>query len=68
MSSVILEPVAVTKDNVKATIIKDGFYKPSRAVHRRVRRRLQGGRDPVATMATESRPAPPRRRPAPVPS
>ena len=29
VSSVILTPVAVTKDNVKATIIKDGFYKPS---------------------------------------
>ena len=29
VSSVILTPVAVTKDNVKSTIIKDGFYKPA---------------------------------------
>jgi len=27
--SVILTPVAVTKDNVKSTVIKDGFIKPS---------------------------------------
>ncbi len=29
VSSVILTPVAVTKANVKSTIIKDGLYKPS---------------------------------------
>jgi D-xylose transport system substrate-binding protein len=27
--SVLLEPVAVTRDNVKDTVIKDGFWKPS---------------------------------------
>src|SRR3954447_12698109 len=27
--SVILKPVAVTKDNVKDTVVKDGFWKPS---------------------------------------
>jgi D-xylose transport system substrate-binding protein len=27
--SVLLKPVAVTKDNIKDTIIKDGFWKPS---------------------------------------
>jgi D-xylose transport system substrate-binding protein len=27
--SVLLVPVAVTKDNIKDTVIKDGFYKPS---------------------------------------
>ena len=29
MPSVLLKPVAVTKDNVKDTIIKDGFWKAS---------------------------------------
>ena len=48
------DPVAVTKANVKDTIIKDGFWKPSRDLHRRVRRRLQGRRHPVVTMATET--------------
>jgi D-xylose transport system substrate-binding protein len=27
--SVLLTPVAVTKDNIKGTVVKDGFYKPS---------------------------------------
>jgi D-xylose transport system substrate-binding protein len=27
--SVLLTPVAVTKDNIKDTVVKDGFYKPS---------------------------------------
>jgi D-xylose transport system substrate-binding protein len=27
--SVLLTPVAVTKDNIDDTVIKDGFYKPS---------------------------------------
>jgi D-xylose transport system substrate-binding protein len=27
--SVLLQPVAVTKDNVKDTVVKDGFWKPS---------------------------------------
>jgi D-xylose transport system substrate-binding protein len=27
--SVLLSPVAVTKDNIKDTVVKDGFYKPS---------------------------------------
>ena len=27
--SVLLTPVAVTKDNIADTVIKDGFYKPS---------------------------------------
>jgi D-xylose transport system substrate-binding protein len=26
---VILKPIVVTKDNLKATVIKDGFIKPS---------------------------------------
>jgi D-xylose transport system substrate-binding protein len=29
VDSVLLTPVAVTKDNIKDTVIKDGFYKPS---------------------------------------
>jgi D-xylose transport system substrate-binding protein len=29
VASVLLQPVAVTKDNIKDTIIKDGFLKPS---------------------------------------
>jgi D-xylose transport system substrate-binding protein len=27
--SVLLKPIAVTKDNIKDTVIKDGFIKPS---------------------------------------
>jgi D-xylose transport system substrate-binding protein len=27
--SVLLTPVAVTRDNIKHTVVKDGFYKPS---------------------------------------
>jgi D-xylose transport system substrate-binding protein len=27
--SVLLTPVAVTKDNIESTVVKDGFYKPS---------------------------------------
>jgi D-xylose transport system substrate-binding protein len=26
---VLLTPVAVTRDNIKHTVVKDGFYKPS---------------------------------------
>lgn len=29
VASVLLTPVAVTKDNIDSTVIKDGFYKPS---------------------------------------
>ena len=40
--SFLLEPqVAVTKDNVKDTVIADGFYTVERDLHRRVRGRLQ---------------------------
>ena len=46
--SVMLDPVAVTKDNINDTIIKDGFWTASRDLHRQVRQRLQGGRNRVA--------------------
>jgi D-xylose transport system substrate-binding protein len=29
VDSVLLKPVAITKDNIKDTVIKDGFYKPA---------------------------------------
>ena len=29
VASVLLTPVAVTKENIADTVIKDGFYKPS---------------------------------------
>ena len=35
--SVLLDPIAVTKDNIKDTIIKDGFHKAARDLHGRVR-------------------------------
>ena len=35
--SVLLDPVAVTKDNIKDTVVKDGFWKAVRDLHRQVR-------------------------------
>ena len=37
--SVLLEPVAVTKDNVKSTVIADEFVTAGRTLHRRLRAR-----------------------------
>ena len=45
--SVILTPVAVTKDNVKDTVVKDGFWTAAADLHGRVRERLQDGGHPV---------------------
>ena len=41
--SVLLTPVAVTKDNINDTIVKDGFWKAVADLHQAVRGRLQGG-------------------------
>ena len=45
--SVLLEPVAVTVDNINDTVIKDGLLEGIGSLHRAVRRRLQEGRHPV---------------------
>ena len=42
--STILDPIAVTKDNVKDTIVKDEVYEVGGHLHRRLRRRLRGRR------------------------
>ena len=52
-------PVAVTKDNIKDTIVKDGFWTAEQICTGAVRGRLQGGRYPVTS---RQRPAAPRRR------
>ena len=52
-------PVAVTKDNINDTVVKDGFWKASADLHRQVRERLQGGRHRVGE--------PPRGRASPPP-
>ena len=38
--SVLLVPVAVTKANIKDTVVADGFWKAARHLHRRLRRSL----------------------------
>ena len=44
MPSTILDPIAVTKDNVKDTIVKDNVYKVGRHLHRLVRCGVHRGR------------------------
>ena len=57
----LLTPVAVTKDNINDTIIKDGFWTASADLHRAVRGRLQGGRNRVGDSAGPGAPRPARR-------
>ena len=47
--SVLLNPVAVTKANIKDTVIKDGFYTAGADLHRAVRRGVQGRRHLLTT-------------------
>ena len=43
----LLDPIAVTADKIKDTIVKDGFYKAVRHLHRRGRGRVREGGHPV---------------------
>ena len=52
--SVLLKPIAVNKDNVADTVIKDGFLKAADVCTGRVRQGLHGRRDLLATMTTET--------------
>ncbi len=61
VASVLLQPVAVTKDNINDTIVKDGFWTAQQICTGPVRRRLQGGRYPVTS---RQRPAAPPAPPA----
>ena len=46
--SIIYDPVAVTKDNVKDTIVADGYWTAARDLHRPLHGRLHGRRHPVS--------------------
>ena len=60
----ILTPVAVTKDNVNDTVIKDGFWTAAQICTAAVRSRLQGGGYPVSQARRgRRREAPPGRPP-----
>ena len=53
--SILLTPVAVTKDNINDTIIKDEFWTAGPDLHRQVRRWLQGGWHPVGDVVENGR-------------
>ena len=60
-------PVAVTKDNIKDTIIKDGFWTVDEICTGKYAAGLQGGGHPVGDLgrmpgAPTARPRPPQRR------
>ena len=63
--SVILDPVAVTKDNVKDTIVKDGFWKAIADLHGQVRQRLQEAPARRSGGEVAGRPAPSERKERP---
>ena len=46
--SVILEPIAVTKENINETVVKDGYWQRIRNLHRPLQSRVQGSRDRIA--------------------
>ena len=45
--SVLLTPVAVTRENVAATVVKDGFYDRTAAVYRASRAGVPAAQHPV---------------------
>ena len=57
VASFIFDPIVVTADNVDDTVIADGFYTRRRHLHRRLRRRLRGGRHQLMTHVDAAAPA-----------
>ena len=63
--SILLEPVAVNKDNIQDTIVADEFWPVRRALRRPVRLGLRGGGHPVRNSGAEPGGARARRRACP---
>jgi D-xylose transport system substrate-binding protein len=53
--SILLQPVVVTRANIKDTVIADGFLAPAQLCAGG-RRRLRGGRDPALIPSAAARP------------
>ncbi len=54
----LLDPVVVTKDNVKDTVVADNFYKVERHLHPRVRGGMRRGRPQLTTATRPTQPHP----------